>query len=79
MEWNTEYNGHGLASQPWQTVQNRDERTCRVSHGHRNIAALRMSQIILLVLSGESFDVVSIHVDTSLSRNNPLVESGHQG
>jgi hypothetical protein len=37
-----------------------------------------MSQIILVILLGESFDVASIQLDPSLNLNNPLVESGHQ-
>jgi hypothetical protein len=50
----------------------------RVSHMHRSISTLRMSHIILVILVGGSFDMVSIPLDTSLNPNNLLVESGHQ-
>jgi hypothetical protein len=37
-----------------------------------------MSQIIPLILLGESFDRVSIQLDTSPNPDNLLVENGHQ-
>jgi hypothetical protein len=49
-----------------------------VSDTYHRISALRIGEIILAILLGESFDVVSIQLDTSPKPNNPLVENGHQ-
>jgi hypothetical protein len=45
---------------------------------HRSISALQLSEITMVILLGESFSVVFIQLDTSLSLNNPLFESGQQ-
>jgi hypothetical protein len=50
----------------------------RASRVRRSISVPRMSQTILVILLGESFDVVSIQLETSPCPGNPLVESRHQ-